>query len=125
MIEQKITIRTPSCVKSGLIDNEQAIAIEEHFTRLYNVFLNQSQDTAFTLRDVMGGNNRDWSKSPMQIVYEKYLREYNDEKIAYKRSARDAGWFLMLAVHNDSRKFTFEHNDHNGRKVRAYRLITE
>lgn len=122
MIVPKIKIYTPSCVKLGLIDSAQNDAIQKHFVRLFNVFLNRSPDGVFALSDLMGGHNRDWSDSPMQIVYEKYLNKYNDDKIAYRRSARDAGWFLMHAVENDHKLFGSVYAMRNRKRVRAYKL---
>ena len=124
MITPDITKRVPSCVKQNLIDNKQRELIEKEFVRLYNVFLNNSYDVAFTLSDLLGGYNRNWTDTPMQAVYYEYLNKYGDANTAYKKAARDAGWFLMFAVYNDCRTFTSEYIVSKGKKVRAYRLLT-
>lgn len=123
MIEPKITIRNPSCVVRGYTDDEQNAAIVKLLTRMYNAVLNVAPDRPFTLRDVVGGHNRDFAGTPLQIIYDKYLIEYGDRQTAYSKTARDVGWFLIRALDEDERVFMSEYVYSKGKRLRAYSLV--
>lgn len=123
MFEPKIKIYTPSLVKQGIICEEEANEIQEFITRLYNAVLNQSETIEFTLRDVLGGFNRDWNGTPLQKIYNVYFERINDRDITYQRAAREAGAFLKRALDKDERTFTAFTYFRNGKKLRAYRMV--
>jgi len=123
MIVPKIRIYTPGCIKHRLIDEAQAAEIEEFFKRLYHVRLNCRADTEFSLSDLMGGYNRNWKDTPLQSVYKAYLDITENERIAYERAARDAGWFLMRALNNDDKTFSSGYRLEKGKKVRTYKIV--
>lgn len=123
MFEPKIRIYTSSLVKQGRICEEEANEIQEFITRLYNAVLNQSETIEFTLRDVLGGFNRDWNDTPLQKIYNVYFEQTNDRDITYQRAAREAGVFLKRALDKDERTFTAFTCYRNGKKLRAYRMV--
>lgn len=123
MFEVDIYVRTPSCVIRGFIDAEQRAAIEKQLIRMCNTRLNSVSNEWFVLRDIVGGNNRDFAGTNFQIIYDKYLIEYGDRQIAYSKTAQDMGWFLKNALKNDNKIFTCGYLYRAGKRLRAYRLL--
>lgn len=124
MIVQKVKIRKPSCISKGYIDSKQKSDIERFLQRLYNTFLNTHQvGSEFSARDLVGEYNRDWIGTPLIDIYNEYYKIHNDHNIAYQKSARDIGWFLIGAVDSDSRMFDIGYGKGKRSSVRTYRLV--
>jgi len=59
----------------------------------------------FALRDLMGGSNFFWNKTPLIILWDKHkMTGLNDDE-ALIAAAKDAGWLLKRVVANDRRIF--------------------
>ena len=70
-----------------------------------NAFCNAKPDEAFSARILFGGNNRNWGNTPMQKLYDYYIKEGKTEEDAHQAAAIDAGRLLKAVLERDSRKF--------------------
>jgi len=62
----------------------------------------------FTIIELMGGENRDWNGTPLQILYDRQIQEGKNEKEAFDNAGRDCGWLLKKVIHSDKRRFETE-----------------
>lgn len=99
--------------------------IEEHQLELIRAYLqgavycwvkNRSGER-FAARDLVGGENTDWSGTPLQNIYEQYLDSGRTEVEAFEAAAIDVGWILKRLLAEDSRVFDFD----NSQRVNMYR----
>ncbi len=67
----------------------------------------------FSLRDLMGGDNFYWDKTPLSLLYLKYKDKVNP----INRAGKDAGWILKKVIKNDSRMFETKYAE----QIRKYR----
>lgn len=62
------------------------------------------RDEWFALRDLVGGENTDWSDVPLDAVYQKHIANLAPER-AFTEAAKDAGWILKRMIADDARRF--------------------
>ena len=60
-------------------------------------------DKEFALRDLMGGENFEWTGTPLYSLWEKHKKLRADNPV--KSAGIDAGWILKKVILNDKRKF--------------------
>ena len=70
-------------------------------------FCNVKPDEPFSARILFGGNNRNWGNTPMQKIYDYYIKEGKSEEDAHQSAAIDAGR-LLKAVLNDDKTREYE-----------------
>lgn len=76
-----------------------------HIRGAVRSFCKNNPDQEFSVRILFGGENKDWSDTPLQRIYDYYVKEgYSD---AEKRAATDVGWLLKTVLHED--KYTYDH----------------
>lgn len=127
MIVEKITLRTPSCIKKGLINEKTAKEIKTVLLTSVNTLLNQfgknNPNGWFCVYNIVGGENTPFPY-PWQYIYDAFYSYYegNGEK-AFIATARDMGWFMLEVLNHDSRKFETTHKSKNRKKVRSYRWV--
>jgi hypothetical protein len=63
------------------------------------------RDEWFAVRDLVGGENRDWSGTPLQVLYDKHTEQGKDDGSASDAAARDLGWIVKSVLHEDKRTF--------------------
>jgi len=88
-------------------------------------------DEVFAVRDLFGGVNTDWGKTPLQATYNHWSSTYRkrypklstDElhKKAAKQAAIDVGWLAKSVLQDDRRKF----KSSNAGKARGYKWVGE
>lgn len=72
----------------------------------------------FSLRDLMGGDNKDWRNTPLIELYNKHQDNDNeDEQI--EAAGKDGGWLLKKVIKVDNRLFETRIDGFN----RQYRWI--
>lgn len=63
----------------------------------------------FTVKDLFGYENWNWSDTPLQILYDKRYEMYYDENVAYRQAAIDLGHIVKMTVRDMMpEKFTIE-----------------
>jgi len=70
---------------------------------------NTRPTNGFTARELVGENNRDWSATPLQAVYQKHINAGKSDQAAFDAAAKDIGWLLLSTLQmqeaNGGRKF--------------------
>lgn len=83
-------------------------------------FCKNNPGKAFSLRDLVGGENRDWGETPLQAIYEYHVSSGKAKPKAKRQAAIDAGW-LLKAVLAAEKNRCFEQLQ--GPKIKQYRKI--
>lgn len=81
-------------------------------------FIVDNPNRDFCVRDLLGGQNRNWKCTPLQYLYDFHIRNKKTEKDAYDQAAKDAGWLLKEVLHDDQRYY-FD-NSHETYFARVY-----
>jgi len=71
------------------------------------------QGETFTVRDLVGGVNRDWTGTPLQVLFEKHQLENRPLIKVRKAAGHDLGWIVAALLTRDARTFR------SGRRFRA------
>lgn len=100
------------------------ISVDEEIIKVYmlgavNAFCNVKPDEPFSARILFGGNNRNWGDTPMQKLYDYYIKEGKSEEDAHQSAAIDAGRLLKALLERDSRDFEIVGKDTGTR----YKLV--
>lgn len=83
-------------------------------------FCKNNPGKAFSLRDLVGGENKDWGETPLQPIYDYHISLGKTDEEAKKQAAIDAGW-LLKAVLAEEKNRLFEQTQEPRSKV--YRKI--
>lgn len=59
----------------------------------------------FSVRDLFGGDNFDWSGTPMTVLYEKHRTKGKSDSDSISDAGKDAGWILKNVIDTDRRQF--------------------
>ena len=59
----------------------------------------------FAVRDLVGGENTDWSGTPLQSIYQKHREAGKSRDDAFEASAKDIGWIVKAVLSEDERRF--------------------
>ena len=73
----------------------------------------------FAVRNLVGGENADWSGTPLEKIYEKHINAGKSNDEAFEAAAKDVGWIVKAILSEDGR--TFE-NDNSG-YINSYRWL--
>ena len=69
----------------------------------------------FSLRDLMGGPNRNWQGTPLFALYQKH----HPAPDAEERAGHDGGWLLKRVITDDPRTF----DTREAAQIRQYRWV--
>lgn len=82
-------------------------------------FCNCNPKDNLSVRILFGGNNRNWNETPMQKIYDYYIKIGKPEKDAAKSASIDAGKLLTSVLADNSREFELVGKDSGN----IYRLV--
>jgi hypothetical protein len=74
----------------------------------------------FSMRDLMGGDNRDWKPTPLQILYDKHIQNSKNSAEAFDLAGKESGWILKKVINDDHRNFETTKDD-----IRKYRWLQD
>jgi hypothetical protein len=60
----------------------------------------------FAVRDLMGGVNSNWERTPLQVLYSRQIDRGTQPDSARERAATDLGWIVKSLLAEDKREFT-------------------
>ena len=60
----------------------------------------------FSVRSLFGGNNKDWSNTPLQCIYN-YHHKISGTQNPTEQAAKDIGWIFKDVLNQDTRHFEF------------------
>jgi len=91
------------------ISKEQKQRITDFLQGAIYCWCKNRKNEWFAARDLLGGDNYYWEKTPMFALYEKSKN--------IEQAGKDAGWLLKKVINNDKRSFNTRKNG----LVRQYR----
>jgi hypothetical protein len=56
----------------------------------------------------MGGDNRDWSGTPLEILHKKHIENGKSKEEAFENAGKECGWLLKKVISIDKRQFETE-----------------
>jgi len=59
----------------------------------------------FAVRDLVGGENGDWTGTPLFALYEAYIKHGECDEVAQSHAAQDLGWIVKNLLNNDKRTY--------------------
>jgi hypothetical protein len=65
----------------------------------------------FAMRDLMGGDNRDWKDTPLEVLYKKHISNGKNTDESFESAGKESGWMLKKVLHADSRNFESKNED--------------
>ena len=88
--------------------------------RTYCGKMPKKTETWFSAWSFLSDLNNDWSDTPLQCLYTKWIDKGKPEDKARKQAGIDAGWLLKrVIVDDEKRMFTSQ----KGARVREYRFL--
>ncbi|MEA1877201.1 MAG: hypothetical protein U9N86_10060 [Bacteroidota bacterium] len=63
------------------------------------------KDEIFAARDLMGGENYEWSGTPLICLYNKHINKGKSDELAIEEAGKDLGWILKSVLDEDKRTF--------------------
>ena len=115
-INQCGRIQSP-CAK---LSSEQVVLAKKYLQGAVHSFCKNNPGKAFSLRDLVGGENKDWGETPLQPIYDYHISSGKSKAAARRQAAIDAGW-LLKAVLAEEENRCFEQLQ--GVKTKQYRRI--
>ncbi|MBA7513011.1 hypothetical protein ES705_05020 [subsurface metagenome] len=59
---------------------------------------NHRESDWFAARDLVGGNNHDWSNTPLIVLYEKQMDLGKSESESVEQAGKELGWILKRVL---------------------------
>lgn len=111
-----MTLLNPSELRNvtGLQDNERQL-IQAYLQGAVYCWVKNRRGEWFAVRDLVGGENTDWSGTPLQRLYEKHIESGRSDEEAFEAAAKDAGWIMKSILSEDSRMFEFDNSGYANR----------
>ena len=115
-----MTLSTPSEIRNvqGLSGVERQL-IQAFAQGAVYCWVKNRKGEWFAVRDLVGGENTDWSGTPLEPLYTKHINAGKDPDEAFEAAAKDIGWIVKGVLEKDQRHFE---NDHLG-FVSRYRWL--
>jgi hypothetical protein len=90
---------------TGLSENELEL-IKKFLQGSVYCWVKNRKEEVFAARDLVGGENFNWSGTPLIVLYEKHKNKDKSDEEAIEDAGKDLGWILKLVLHEDRRTFT-------------------
>lgn len=105
---------------SAKLLHEETEQVKRYLQGAVHSFCKNNPGKAFSLRDLVGGENKDWRETPLQAIYEYHISTGKAKPKAKRQAAIDAGWLLKAVLAEDeSRCFV----QSQGRRTKTYRKV--
>ena len=91
---------------SAKISAEEIALAKDYIQNAVHSHCNSNPDKEFSVRTLFGGDNKDWTDTPLQCIYDyhKYVRMSKDPA---EDAAKDVGWLLKSVLSIDARNFEY------------------
>ena len=87
------------------LSEKQMSEIKAYLQGQVYTFCKQNKNKRFFLRDLLGGENFFWQKTPMFCLYKRQIEAGKTHPEAFKQAAKDAGKLLKWVLDIDKREF--------------------
>lgn len=74
-------------------------------------FCNNNPKENFSVRILFGGDNRDWNGTPLQRIFDWYIKDGKNHQDAADRAAIDLGILLKTVLTEDARQYEITGKD--------------
>ena len=107
-----MTLLTPSELRNVKdLSNDKLQLIQAFVQGAVYCWVKNRKGEWFAIRDLVGGENTDWTDTPLEPLYTKHRNAGKGVDGAFEATAKDIGWIAKSVLADDHR--TFE-NDHSG-----------
>lgn len=115
-----MALLTPSQIRDvrGLSDIDRSL-IQAYVQGAVYCWVKNRKGEWFAVRDLVGGDNTDWTGTPLEPLYTKHRNGGKGVDEAFEAAAKDIGWIVKSILADDQRQFE---NDHSG-YVSRYRWL--
>lgn len=118
MLKEKENCRIRQ-ISAKLFPKEMELA-KRYLQGAVHSFCKNNPGKAFSLRDLVGGENKDWGGTPLQAIYDYHISLGKTNEKAKKQAAVDAGWLLKTVLAEEQNRY-FEQLQ--GPRSKLYRKI--
>ena len=87
------------------ITEEQKTLIKTYLQGAVYAWSKNRPDEQFAARDLVGGENYEWSGTPLIVLYEKHINSGKSSDEAIEAAAKDLGWLLKSVLSEDKRHY--------------------
>lgn len=119
IITKKLTVKT---ISAKISDVEIKIA-KAYIQGAVHSHCNTNHDKPLSVRILFGGENRNWTDTPLQIIYD-YHKSMQAKNPA-EQAAKDVGWLFKKVLMEDSRTFEYVGKDTGSIYVLANKKLQE
>lgn len=90
------------------ITNLEKSLIKAYMQGAIYSWIKNRKDEPFAVRNLAGGENYDWSGTPLIALWEKQIKLGKKGDDATEDAAKDLGWLTKTVLAEDKRTFTVE-----------------
>lgn len=105
---------------SAKLSSEETECAKKYLQGTVHSFCKNNPGEAFSLRDLVGGENKDWGETPLQAIYHYHISAGKSKASAKRQAAIDAGWLLKNVLAEEEHR-VFEQTQ--GPRSKKYRKI--
>ena len=105
---------------SAKLSDDETVLAKKYLQGAVHSFCKNNPGEPFSLRDLVGGENKDWGETPLQAIYNYHISKGKTHQEAKRQAAIDAG-FLLKTVLFEEEKRCFEQIQ--GTRAKQYRRI--
>lgn len=105
---------------SAKLSSEELVLAKKYLQGAVHSFCKNNSGEVFSLRDLVGGENKDWGGTPLQAIYDYHISLGKTNEKAKKQAAVDAGWLLKAVLAEEQNRY-FEQLQ--GPRSKLYRKI--
>lgn len=88
----------------GITDTEKSL-IKAFMQGAVYCWVKNRMGEPFAVRDLMGGENFEWSGTPLYALYLKHINSGKNDDAAIEDAAKDLGWLTKTVLSEDKRHF--------------------
>lgn len=85
--------------------NEHLPIIEAYIQGSVYCWCKNKKGEKFYVRDLVGGDNTDWTGTPLLILYTRQIDNGKTHEEAMEQAAKDIGWLFNKVLRDDDRRF--------------------
>jgi hypothetical protein len=102
----------------GITEDEKRL-IKAYMQGAVYSWVKNRKNEAFAIRNLVGGENYEWSGTPLLALWEKQIKLGKRGDDATEAAAKDLGWLTKTVLSDDKRTFTLEKSG----LVNSYRWV--
>lgn len=102
------------------ITNEEEQRIIDFLQGAVYCWCKNNPSAWFSMRDLMGGLNDYWEKTPLNALLKKHLNKGKEKKTLLDNASIDSGWLLKKVIDLDEKLFDTKEDEE---RIRKYKMI--